>query len=285
MYRCFAMAGLVAAIWAAPLHAEDAVPIWDETNLNAYFTQFTPIDHPDCAAPGEVAMSVQFAAPARSYVLRDVHGRLRAKVLRAGQAAVEDRICMRTERRGVDAIQIAVPCPNDEMNAALANLETLTIEMRLEAEINSCLSPTGYRMLDSDWTVRLDDGDNAVWYDGVFDQIDADVVPQPALGPWMTAPRATVKHLMLQPFETWGRGKNHPFASQFDGTTVASIKIECAPFTVPRYRPDPLFLEADFYLIFADEPVSSCVGADCPDFGVERHFRRSRLLNSDCAAR
>jgi hypothetical protein len=289
--RCV-FAGIFTLMLATQLMAEDTTLVVEGSSDNAFFTQYSLVaDHPDCADAGELAIGVHFAAPAQSYEIRDLDRGIRATVMVDGMVNVDDRLCTRTERRGTETMQLATKCSAAVIEESRKDIEAMQFVLRIEGEFKSCLSPTGHRLLENSWAVSVSDMDNQQRYEGVFER------PDPATGPilWrrgpytapaerVTEPSAAISFQMLQPFlYSWNK-VDHPHMRRFESTTVARIALECIPFTAQDYAPNPIYLETEFYLVFADEPVTSCVGEDCPSVDFSQRFSRTRAVDYKCAA-
>jgi hypothetical protein len=261
----------LSLIYIPAVGAADTIP--DEA-VNTYFAVSAPIeDYPNCDEPGQIAFRTDFTAEDVDFLVhgsRFPEGRPASSGIPQaivdgnlnGGAKVEvPPICSRIIMRGTKSSQIEFECGDTERMASSAfeELRATQSTMSFRGSVNSCMSMSGYRVVDGTWETTVHDGLSSATYSGIF-QPWGDACP---VDIGQTPPRVSLRYAVAG---TWGhpvdyishpifRHVGSPHEAAFFGLDIGGIPLAA---TEPGQAGLTASARMVFFLSSADDTI-------CPD--------------------
>lgn|GEM_PF-3768583 len=240
--------------------AGESSPVFVKNDANAFYTEYEVIEgHPECSQTGQVAIDTKVHVTGLSYRIHDLQEGRFADTMTHG--AFDGGQCFRIERRGTEVYKYEADCGPD-LTARNEPLASLGVGLDFTAEVTSCLSPTGYKLLDGTWSFVARNHQNEVISGGSFGSGGNSALNTTREGEEVAA---QVRYKLFET-ETYGwqrQLRDLPEVARLGGATIIEFKFDCIPFSQEGYATSSLYIETDINLLLVAQPLAACSSRNC----------------------
>ena len=261
------------------LHAQDADGTIDSIPQNAFFAPFEIIeDHPECSNAGETAYRLKLDADNVVFPAGTADALVANNQVISAPTTVP-RVCYRYERRGMERIQIRVPCDGGSSGRELGRIEELfggaTPQLKVSAQVTTCLSIENFQVLDGSWEAEYMFGGQSFKYEGlvVVEDRDAMLSNNMQASISYTPQGRTLSYgmplySMIARADPWDA---HLFIAE---TSLLHLRLRCLPVPTVQREGRRVFTDA----ILAFVPVGEdkiCLGSECEAPSLPKRVARA----------
>ena len=261
----------VFLLLGAAASADESSPVFGKNDANAFYTEYEVIeDHPECSQTDQVAIDTKVHVTGLSYRIHDLQEGRFADTVTNG--VFDGGQCFRIERRGVEVYKYEADC-DPTLTARDEPLASLGVRLDFTAEVTSCLSPTGYKLLDGTWSFVARNHQNEVISGGSFGRGD-NSVPNTTLEGEKAAAQVRYELFDTESYGWQGQLRDEPEVARLDGATIIEFKFDCIPFSQEGYALSSLYIETDINLLLVDQPLAACSSRIC--YSGNRYYSTSQ---------